>query len=517
MMRVYQRATRWYLDLRGVRGERRRLVGYVSRVATEELGRKIEALVEIRASGAAMPIEMRRWIAGLTDGRRATLSKIGALSVTELALTRPLDALIDDFAGSLGAREKSALYCETLPRMAKRLFTGIGAGRWHEIRAAAVEEWLARQRKGGWSAVTSNRYLQAARQFCRWMVMHGFGTEDPLRILKKLPEPKSDRDALEDEETKALLAATAAGKRRARMGGPERALLYRLAVETGLRLGEIRSLRVQSFSLGMSPTVTVEVGSSKRRRRDVLPLRADTAADLGVHLAGRTPKAKAFSFGRHWRAAETVRRDLKDAGVQTEDRDFHCFRHTFVTRLERARVTPKLMQTLARHSTPALTLGVYTHLAADEEARAVGALPSLGPATKEPRAVAVGAEDALCQICATDSGSPRMSTDVHGLKPPASPLLDGSHSSMRGDTFAFAEVRGVHKRGDGGIGRRIGLKIRRAAGRNARDVQTIDAPPSRSCAGSGAIGLAEVARAWPSLSAGQRARIVAIVGEVRRG
>jgi len=56
-------------------------------------------------------------------------------------------------------------------------------------------------------------------------------------------------------------------------------MLYRVAVETGLRQSELRSLTRVSFALDASPpTVTVQAGCSKHRRQDVLPLRPDTGA-----------------------------------------------------------------------------------------------------------------------------------------------------------------------------------------------------------------------------------------------
>src|SRR5262249_51844843 len=49
---------------------------------------------------------------------------------------------------------------------------------------------------------------------------------------------------------------------------------YWLAVETGLRAGELRSLMRDSFALEADPqTVTVETAYSKHRREDRLPLR----------------------------------------------------------------------------------------------------------------------------------------------------------------------------------------------------------------------------------------------------
>ena len=55
--------------------------------------------------------------------------------------------------------------------------------------------------------------------------------------------------------------------------------------------------------------------------------------------------------------------------------DFHSLRHYFITSLERAGLSPKMAQTLARHSDIRLTLGVYTHVGLHDQTAAIGTLP----------------------------------------------------------------------------------------------------------------------------------------------
>jgi integrase len=55
--------------------------------------------------------------------------------------------------------------------------------------------------------------------------------------------------------------------------------------------------------------------------------------------------------------------------------DFHSLRHFFITNLERSGVSPKLAQTLARHSDIRLTLGIYTHVGLQDQVGAIEALP----------------------------------------------------------------------------------------------------------------------------------------------
>lgn len=55
--------------------------------------------------------------------------------------------------------------------------------------------------------------------------------------------------------------------------------------------------------------------------------------------------------------------------------DFHSNRHLFITSLERAGLSPKMAQTLARHSDVRLTLGIYTHVGLHDQTAAIASLP----------------------------------------------------------------------------------------------------------------------------------------------
>jgi integrase len=55
--------------------------------------------------------------------------------------------------------------------------------------------------------------------------------------------------------------------------------------------------------------------------------------------------------------------------------DFHCLRHTFITNLGKAKVPPRIAQSLARHSTLDLTLNIYNHIEQEEHTNAINNLP----------------------------------------------------------------------------------------------------------------------------------------------
>ena len=188
------------------------------------------------------------------------------------------------------------------------------------------------------------------------------------------------------------------------MSGADRTMLYRLAVESGLRAGELRSLTCSSFTLrGAEPSVTLEAAYSKHRRQDVLPLRSDTAALLEAHLVGKMPAAVAFAMPKRDEVIDMLRADLADACTAWLDAhqtaqerddatkgtflaycdgagryvDFHALRHTFISNLAAGGVHPKTAQSLARHSALTLTMDRYTHGYSGDLTAALDALPDL--------------------------------------------------------------------------------------------------------------------------------------------
>ena len=275
---------------------------------------------------------------------------------------------------------------------ANRVFTGCGFRFFSDISATRVQTFLTELRTGteekpGISAQTFNFHLAAVKQFCRWMVKHQRATANPVDHLDPLNvkvDRRRDRRALTVDELRDLLTATAAGPERFGMSGPERALLYRVAMETGLRSNELRTRAVRSFDLNPdAPTITVAAGNSKNRREDTLPLRPELAADLRAFLAGKATDEQVFRIPNdRKKAAKMFRADVDAAGIVFRDAsnevvDFHALRHTFVTNLARGKVHPKVAQALARHSTITLTVDRYSHTDLGEQADALKVLPSL--------------------------------------------------------------------------------------------------------------------------------------------
>jgi len=160
-------------------------------------------------------------------------------------------------------------------------------------------------------------------------------------------------------------------------------MLYLLALRTGLRRKELRSLTPESFNFSSKvPSVALHASNSKRRKQDRLPLPKDVATLFQEFIAELEPNEPVWP-GSWWRkSAEMIRKDLTGAGLSVKDDqgrifDFHGQRTTFITGLSRARVQPAIAQKLARHSDIKLTMGTYTSMDLDELGSAVESLPRL--------------------------------------------------------------------------------------------------------------------------------------------
>ena len=414
---------KWYIELSDHLQAVRRFPAFSDRTVTEELGRKLEKLVALRLAGEQPDVELTRFLEATSPKLRDRLAKIGLLDASRAAGGKALAEHVEAWKKYLKAKGNTEDHAQHSCSRVKGIIAGCGFRTWSDISAGKIQEWLAEQREGSLTAakkarwgkawkinrnacrdrfnsekdfiedkqrksrmsiITSNHYGRAMKGFCNWMIRDGRASESPVRFLELLnerTEKKHERRALTTSEVRRLLQAAQ----------PDRAMLYRLAVETGLRANEIRTLTRASFDFASEPpTVSVKAAYSKHRRDDTLPLRKDTADALAVYMAGRMPSAPVFP-NMLARTAEMIRVDLKAAGIDYIDEagryaDFHSLRHTFITALARSGVHPKVAQELARHSTITLTMDKYSHTSLESEVEAIEKLPDFTAEKESARA-----------------------------------------------------------------------------------------------------------------------------------
>jgi integrase len=356
--------------------------------------------------------------------QRIEREKAGLIDPTEEQRKRPLAEHLHEFEGYL--RNKGVSDKQVAENRAK-LQKVLAARKWRligDISASGTLEFLGQLRREGLSAQTYNNYLTVIKQFSRWLVRDRRTLVDPLAHLSKLnvrADRRHDRRALSEDEFARLVDAARNGKQVEGISGPDRAMMYVLAAWTGFRKGEIGSLTIRSLRLDDDPpTATVAACYSKRRHQDTQVLHPEVVRQLKEWLAAKKrldpdeplfPVSSRVPGGIQRKTSKMIERDLMAARdkwleeAKTEAdldcrlkmdflchcnhdglyADFHSLRHWFITGLARAGVSPKMAQTLARHSDIRLTLGVYTHVELPDRSAAIESLlppPSGTPASE---------------------------------------------------------------------------------------------------------------------------------------
>ena len=327
-----RKTTKWYVEFRDHSECIRRIPAFSSKPASTEMGRNLEMLVAFYvSSGGQTDPKLTPWIETLPTTTKERLVAIGLLDKKNAAFAKPLSTHLTDFERNSISKGNTDAYVKLLVGRIRKVFDECGFHFWSEVSASRIVAYLGDRRShqihndgkklSGLSAQTSNFYLQAVKQFCRWMVKDGRASESPLSHVSGLnvkTDRRHDRRALDVDEIRWLLETTRRGPTQSgrtwSMTGDERAILYWLAVETGIRSSELRSLTPASFDFESDvPTVTVEAAYSKRRRRDVQPLRHELAGCIRLIIVHRTPATRIFKMPRKENVAVMYRSDLENA------------------------------------------------------------------------------------------------------------------------------------------------------------------------------------------------------------
>ena len=320
-------------------------------------------------------------------------------------LRRPISDAITAWQCALEAKGTGPMRIECAVGRASRLAQDCGFDTLGDIDSSRVNTAIHRMIEQGCAPRTVIGYTQAIRQLTRWVVKQGWMRADPLVGVESVSvkgRQTRTRRALSPEELGQLLRVTAGAAPYRRLSGSDRAMLYEIAVGTGFRARELRSLTPSCFDLDREhPSITVRAGYSKRRRDDVQPIHADLASRLRTWIAGRPREAPVFKLPD--KLAMMLRADLRRAredwvkcGATPEEQsgrrasdflretdsaghvvDFHALRVTYITMLVRGGATVREAQSLARHSDPKLTLNVYAKLGINDLSGALNRMPML--------------------------------------------------------------------------------------------------------------------------------------------
>jgi len=400
----------WHIQFTDGLDIARDLKAYSDKAATERLADFIKILLTRRQ----LDNNEYKFIEDLPVKIRDQLADFGLLEGQKTIACQTLDELIDEFEEWMKTTKaprhgfmRSENYIKPTCSRIRKIVKQCKFKYWSDIRSDLVEKYLSGKHI---SKATYNSYVTAIKIFCNWMYDNQRVSDSPLRSLKPLTlDRKEYRRALDPDEVRRLLDATKKAPIRYGMTGRERAILYLLLIETGLRRGELMSLTVSSFDLDRC-TVTIKPENFKGRREAVRYLKKERAKQLREFFKGKLPNVKPFNVSDHWRSADMIREDLEETEQRSYDDevlqeaipfidengrrlDLHALRHTYITALDSTDASLAERKVLAGHSLKGdLTLGTYTHPSPDRLREIVEQLPDYDFPSKEMQQRATGTD-----------------------------------------------------------------------------------------------------------------------------
>ena len=274
---------------------RRQTLGASTRESTSRtMAERLGDLVELRRSGGAPDDKLQRWIDSQPDKLRKRLIDMDLIDARAAAAAVPLSAMLNgekDAGGiitrpgyrqALEARGVTDEHVKMATDRVEKILDGCAFAFWPDLMAPGAETrvsvFLGELRtKGTIGGKTLNYYVRDFKSFCRWLAKETKAGAVPMMDLAGVDNADSDsevRRPLTVAEMPLLIQAAADGAEHAGMTGDERALLYRFVFETGIRPGQIRTLKVTDFDLdAQPPTVRSAAKYVKRRREHVQVLR----------------------------------------------------------------------------------------------------------------------------------------------------------------------------------------------------------------------------------------------------
>jgi integrase len=225
-----------YVDSDGVKKEAK---GCSDKRATEEMARWAES-------------EAAKIRAGVVDPRDLSFQRHESI---------PLAQHLKAFESSLLAKGGTRKHALVTFHRAERVLNLTKAKRISDLSLSKAQEALGTLRSEGLGQETINHHVRAVKAFSRWLHRDGRNREHALAYLATA-NPEADRRrqrrALTPEEAARLIRAAESGPTVKRLDGADRAALYALALGSGFRSEELRTLTPEWFHLDSEPpTVTV--------------------------------------------------------------------------------------------------------------------------------------------------------------------------------------------------------------------------------------------------------------------
>jgi site-specific recombinase XerD len=226
-----------------------------------------------------------------------------------------------------------------------------------DVQAPHIREWLIYNKQRGISSAHLYNCYRIPRRWWNWCMLEEYADHDPFARVAKPRVEQQVKQALSDDQIKALLKAC---EGRHWLMRRDRALIL-LLLGTGLRIQECHQLRVCDVQ---GNSVFVQHGKGKKQR--VVPLPPQASLAIHKYLAAcpyRPGQEDPLWWGNSGKITldglkQAVRAVGERAGMKLGP---HMFRRTFATKLLAAGVSMEHVRLLMGHSDYGV-LRQYLHL-----------------------------------------------------------------------------------------------------------------------------------------------------------
>jgi len=257
------------------------------------------------------------------------------------------------------------------------------------------DQWKIQRKKEGTAPATINRDLTMLRAAMNNAVEWGLIQTNPLATVKALNGADNKRvrylSGIEEKRLMRALDEREAAMRKGRLSSANKFIsmskkgtytdhlkpMVLVAMNTGLRYGELSLMRWTDISLTDAPILTVQAAYAKTGNTRHIPLNKTAKATLRAWKAQQDDTSGYVFVTLNGDRIKSVRKGWKSILTAAKIKDFkwHDLRHDFASRLVSAGVDLNTVRELLGHGSLDMTLR-YAHLAPDMMAEAVAQLDS---------------------------------------------------------------------------------------------------------------------------------------------
>ena len=214
-----------------------------------------------------------------------------------------------------------------------------------EIHPKKVEREMAQMKLQRYAPASMRRRFEAIRGFVTWCLKREYLTKDPLKAcVRPNGDPLKRRRAMTVEEIRKLITGDRTPS--------YRALLYDTAIETCLRLNELRQIPVSHLDVERCG-IRLEPEWDKTREERFILLTPELTKQLAAAAEGKKPTDKLLQVPSNM--VKCFDKDCLRAGIEKKTVegviDFHALRTTGITLIEEAGASDTEVRSLGRHLT----------------------------------------------------------------------------------------------------------------------------------------------------------------------